>query len=125
MGAALLVRRRAPVLFDMPLAELQRYRPDVTEPSDFVEFWRSEVDDARTHPIDAAFVPASTHLRHAEVFDVEFSGHGGDRIRGWFVHSKGRRAPTGHGRRVCGLRRRTRTSVRLADLQLSRATRIW
>ncbi len=71
------------MLFDMPLAELQRYRPDVAEPVDFAEFWRSEVDEARTRPIDAAFVPASTRLRHAEVFDVEFSGHGGDRIRGW------------------------------------------
>jgi cephalosporin-C deacetylase len=71
------------VLFDLPLPELERYRPEVTEPADFHQFWRRELADARSHPLDAVFDPAPTPVRHADVFDVAFAGYGGDRIKGW------------------------------------------
>ncbi len=71
------------MLFDLPLPELQRYRPDVTEPADFRDFWNTQLADARTHRLDAVFEPAPTRVRHADVLDVEFAGYGGDRIKGW------------------------------------------
>jgi cephalosporin-C deacetylase len=70
---------------DLPLAELRHYRPDVQEPPDFDEFWTREIDDARSHDIDAQFTLAETAVRHARVFDVTFAGHGGDPIKAWLL----------------------------------------
>ena len=33
---------------DLPLAELRSYLPDVDEPPDFDEYWKREVDEARS-----------------------------------------------------------------------------
>jgi cephalosporin-C deacetylase len=71
------------VLFDMPQPELERYRPDVAEPSDFLEFWAKQVAEARAHPLDARFAPVETLVRYAQVFDVSFAGYGGDVVKGW------------------------------------------
>ncbi len=71
------------VLFDMPQSELERYCPDVAEPSDFVDFWVKQLDAARAHPLEARFARVDTLARHAEVFDVSFAGYGGDTIKGW------------------------------------------
>ncbi len=68
---------------DLPLAELREYRPEVEEPPDFDEFWAYEIADARSHTVATEFATAETPLRHAEVFDVTFAGHGGDPIKAW------------------------------------------
>ena len=70
---------------DLPLAELRDYRPDVYEPPDFDEFWTREIGDARSHDVNAQFTPAETAIRHAQVFDVTFAGHGGDPIKAWLL----------------------------------------
>lgn len=71
------------VLFDLPQPELERYRPDVAEPADFLEFWGKQLADARSHPLDARFTEVDTLIRHAQVFDVSFAGYGGDVVKGW------------------------------------------
>jgi cephalosporin-C deacetylase len=71
------------VLFDMPQPELERYYPEVAEPADFVEFWRKQLTDARSHPLDVTFTSVESPLRHAEVFDVSFAGYGGDVVKAW------------------------------------------
>jgi cephalosporin-C deacetylase len=76
------------VLFDIPLPELQRYRPDVAEPADFREFWRNEIEEARSHPLGVVFAAGPAYVRHAEVFDVDFAGYGGDRIKAWLFVPK-------------------------------------
>jgi cephalosporin-C deacetylase len=70
---------------DLPLAELREYRPVVAEPSDFEEFWASEVAAARAHGGEPAFAPVDDHLRHADVLDVTFPGYGGDPVKGWLL----------------------------------------
>jgi cephalosporin-C deacetylase len=70
---------------DLPLAELLEYRPEVEEPPDFDEFWRHEIDDARSRDLTARFSPATTPIRHARVFDATFAGHGGDPIKAWLL----------------------------------------
>ena len=70
---------------DLPLAELRNYLPDVDEPPDFDEYWTREVDDARSRDVEAQFRSAKTAIRHAEVFDVTFAGHGGDPIKAWLL----------------------------------------
>ena len=39
-------------LFDLPLAELEKYRPQVAEPSDFDDFWKRTIDEARSHDLN-------------------------------------------------------------------------
>src|SRR3954451_1352947 len=70
---------------DLPLEELHGYRPAVAEPADFAPFWAEQLAAARAHPIAAGFVPTETPIRHADVFDVTFAGHGGDPVKGWLL----------------------------------------
>ena len=75
--------------FDMPLEQLEQYRPQTNEPADFDAFWAETLADARRHPLDAQFTPADGGLALMDVFDVTYSGYGGQRIRGWFLRPKG------------------------------------
>ena len=68
---------------DMPLQELQSYRPDIDEPDDFDEFWSDRLADARGPVAAPVLTPADTPLIHQDVFDVTFAGAGGDPIKGW------------------------------------------
>jgi cephalosporin-C deacetylase len=70
---------------DLPLSELRRYVPDVAEPADFDEFWSGQLAAARAAARAPTFTPAGTAVRHADVFDVTFSGYGGDQVRGWLL----------------------------------------
>jgi cephalosporin-C deacetylase len=68
---------------DLPLDELREYRPAVAEPADFEAFWAAEVAAARQRAGEPEFTPAATRIRHAEVYDVTFPGHGGAPVRAW------------------------------------------
>ncbi len=70
---------------DLPLAELRSYRPEVLEPADFDAFWSRELAAARDHGAEPEFVPMSTPIRHAAVFDVTFPGYLGDPVKGWLL----------------------------------------
>ena len=80
---------------DLSLDELWDYRPVVAEPADFDEFWGAQVADARSRPIDVEVSPVATPATYAEVADVSFAGHGGDRVRAWLLtpHSLRNDAP--------------------------------
>ena len=71
------------VFVDLPLDELRAFRPDVLDPEDFDAFWAGEVAAAREHGGAPEFAPADTRIRHAEVFDVTFPGHGGTPVKAW------------------------------------------
>ncbi|MEU3254570.1 acetylxylan esterase [Streptomyces sp. NPDC006997] len=70
--------------FDLPLEELERYRPDVAEPDDFDDFWRHTLETAaeREPLLSARSVP--TGLRLVRTWDVTFRGFAGDPVRAWF-----------------------------------------
>jgi cephalosporin-C deacetylase len=71
------------MLADLPLSELRSYIPDVAEPADFDEFWSGQLAAARAIAQAPVFAPVSAAgIRHAEVFDVTFSGFGGDPVKG-------------------------------------------
>jgi cephalosporin-C deacetylase len=79
--------------FDLPLDQLRDYRTDTAEPPDLDPWWRRRLDEARA----AARPPVLTRYEAeiyapVEVFDTEFSGAGGDRIRAWYL-----RPPGAHG----------------------------
>jgi cephalosporin-C deacetylase len=69
--------------FDLPLNELRSYSPNVEEPEDFDDFWSAQLSEAAGHDIDATVEPAGDLIKSAQVLDVWFSGHGGDRVGAW------------------------------------------
>lgn len=78
---------------DMPLEELEVYRPNRTEPSGFDVFWQATLADARRHPLAATFVPFDSGLKTLDAFDLTFSGFGGQPIKGWFLVPRGAKGP--------------------------------
>ena len=79
--------------FDLPPAELRSYRPDVSEPADFDEFWRSTLAESRAVAQPPTLTRIDSPLSLVEVYDVSFSGFGGDPVRGWFVVPAGATGP--------------------------------
>ncbi len=73
------------MFFDMPLDQLQTYRPSRNEPADFDLFWQTTLEESRAYPLRVSFEPVATGLRFIEVFDVTFSGYQGQPIKGWFL----------------------------------------
>jgi cephalosporin-C deacetylase len=80
-------------LVDMPLDELLKYVPARTEPDDFEEFWATTLESARKHDLAAEFTPVDAGLSLVDVYDVSFSGFGGDRIKAWLVLPAGATGP--------------------------------
>ncbi|OAH12994.1 acetylxylan esterase [Streptomyces jeddahensis] len=72
-------------LIDLPVEELTRYRPERDEPEDFDRFWEDTLARASAAPVDAVFSPHPTRLRLIDVYDVSFTGWGGQRIAAWLL----------------------------------------
>jgi len=79
--------------FDLAPDELRRYRPEVAEPGDFDAFWARTLDESRRLVRPAVLTPVETPLSLVEVFDLEFSGYAGDRVRGWVIKPAGAEGP--------------------------------
>jgi cephalosporin-C deacetylase len=78
---------------DMPLEELEAYRPTRNAPPDLDAFWQNTLSDARSHPIAATFAPCDVGLRTLDVFDVTYAGFGGQPVKGWFLTPRSARGP--------------------------------
>jgi cephalosporin-C deacetylase len=76
--------------FDLPEAELRSYRTSSTEPEGLDTWWSDRLREA-----EAAATPVILEQHKPEVYgptpvwDVEFSGARGDRIRGWYLRPAG------------------------------------
>jgi cephalosporin-C deacetylase len=79
--------------FDLPLDELRGYRPDLPEPTDLRGFWESTLAEARAYDLDVTWTPYESPLRTVDVYDVRFSGFGGQRIAAWLLLPRHRSAP--------------------------------
>ena len=72
--------------FDLPPEQLAEYRSGTQEPADLDGWWSARLGEAR-----AAASPATLSRYQPDsygpmpVYDVEFSGAGGDRIRAWYL----------------------------------------
>ena len=78
------------MLFDLPLDQLQTYRPARNEPADFDAFWAQTLAEARQFPLEAKFEPVEAGLKLVEAFDVTYNGYGGQPIKGWLLLPKQR-----------------------------------
>jgi cephalosporin-C deacetylase len=79
--------------YDLPAEQLKDYRTETAEPTGLDQWWRLRLDEARA----AAREPILTRYEAdayapLEVYDTEFSGAGGDRVRAWYLR------PAGEGR---------------------------
>ena len=77
-------------LYDLPLEELRRYRPEVAEPADLDDFWARTLGRARAHDLALTAERVETPLRLVEVHDVTFAGFDGQPVRAWFTRPAGR-----------------------------------
>ena len=77
--------------FDLPRNQLEQYQPPREEPADFDSFWQATLAEARKHPLNARFNLVDYSLATIEVFDVTFSGYGGQPIKGWLLLPKERK----------------------------------
>ncbi|WP_062464613.1 acetylxylan esterase [Demequina soli] len=78
---------------DMSLDQLEAYRPVLTAPADFDARWAATLAETRAHPLDVRLERVASPLRLVDVWDVTFSGFGGDRIRAWLVTPAGAVGP--------------------------------
>lgn len=78
---------------DMPLAELEQYKPARVEPADFDAFWQETLAEADALPLNARFEPVDYGLKTVEAFDVTFNGYGSQPVKGWFLLPRQRSGP--------------------------------
>lgn len=71
--------------FDLPLDDLRAYLPAVAEPDDFDAFWARTLSESRALAQAPRLTRVPSPLTLVEVYDLEFSGYGGDRVRGWYI----------------------------------------
>ena len=69
--------------FDLPLAQLREYAPDLAEPPDLDEFWATTLSGARAHALGATFTPVDSGLTAIHTLDVTYAGYGGSPVRAW------------------------------------------
>ena len=79
--------------FDLPLAELEEYAPDVREPADFDEFWAATITEARGTDAAPDLVRVDTPLTLVDIYDVTFPGYGGDPVKAWLTLPAGAAGP--------------------------------
>jgi len=80
-------------LVDMPLEELQTYRPPLTRRRDFGAFWTRTLRAAAAQPLRPALEAVAYPARGVRVRRASFDGFEGGRISGWLLE------PEGAGRR--------------------------
>jgi len=80
-------------IFDLPLAELRGYRPDVAEPADFDAFWADTLAEARSFPGGGRATAWDGPSAAIDVADVTFPGYGGEPIRAWLTTPRGASGP--------------------------------
>ena len=79
--------------FDLPLDQLENYRPDRREPADFDSFWAGTLAEARTYPTILTLTPVDFGFTLIDCYDVTFNGFKGQPIKGWLTIPRDRRTP--------------------------------
>jgi cephalosporin-C deacetylase len=78
-------------LYDLPLAQLREYLPQVREPVDFDGFWTQTLAEARSVGGDVVLGEV-LRLAGVEITDVTFPGFGGHPIKAWYARPTGQSA---------------------------------
>ena len=78
--------------FDLPLDELERYRPEASEPDDFDAFWAATLAQLDGLPADVELRERPSSLVALEALDATFAGFGGEPVRALVVRPRGEAA---------------------------------
>jgi cephalosporin-C deacetylase len=81
---------------DLPLHELERFRPEREEPADFDAFWSTTLAESRAlawRPRFDAVDPSDTGVDGVLIDDVTFAGFGGHPVRAWLLRPRGLDGP--------------------------------
>jgi cephalosporin-C deacetylase len=74
------------MLVDMPRAELEQYRPELTAEPDFDAFWQRSLTESAAQPLDATIEAISYPVARVQVFHASYAGFGpATRINGWWI----------------------------------------
>lgn len=79
--------------FDLSPADLSTYRPAVTEPADFDDFWTGTIGAARAAGGEVVVTPVATPLTLVDTYDVTFPGFAGDPVKAWLWVPRGASGP--------------------------------
>jgi cephalosporin-C deacetylase len=76
--------------FDMPLEQLREYQTETPEPPALDQWWQARLEQARLRAREPQLTRYEADIyAPVEVYDAEFSGAGGDRIRAWYLRPAG------------------------------------
>jgi cephalosporin-C deacetylase len=92
-AAAVAGQNRGMPQFDLPQAELARYRSAVVEPDDFDEFWAATLAGARREAPPAQVRAVASPMRLVDIYDVRFPGWNGEPIAAWLLLPAGLTEP--------------------------------
>ena len=75
--------------YDLPVEQLREYRTSTREPDGLDDWWARRIEAARALARPPVRTPHQPRLYDpVEVYDVEFSGGGGDRVRAWYLRPR-------------------------------------
>src|SRR4051794_22831245 len=80
---------------DMPRADLERYRPELTIPSNFDAFWAETLAQRSTVPLAVQVTRREYPVDGVGVFDVRFDGADGTRLAAWLLLPDGAESAPG------------------------------
>ncbi|MFD0869770.1 acetylxylan esterase [Paenibacillus residui] len=72
-------------LVDMPLSELEKYKPALTAEPDFDAFWGEAKRESSAVPLQAKVVPVDYPAKNVSVYDVTYNGMDGTPIHGIYL----------------------------------------
>lgn len=70
--------------YDLPLDELKQYRPALTRPADFQDFWQSTKQKLDAEPMDYDLLRIEYPVDGVQLYQLVFRGFGGTEIQGYF-----------------------------------------
>jgi len=73
-------------MIDMPLAQLEEYRPPLTREGDFEAFWTQTLAASQRQPLHATVEETPYPVERVKVYRVAYDGFGpGTRVVGWYI----------------------------------------
>ncbi len=75
-------------LFDLPLKELQVYKPEQTKAQDFDVFWADKISESKNQPLNIKVTQRDYYVEGVSVFDVSFDGFRNSSIHAVYVRPK-------------------------------------
>ncbi|WP_438421166.1 cephalosporin C deacetylase [Bacillus siamensis] len=72
-------------LYDLPLDQLQTYKPNKTAPHDFADFWASSLHELAKEEAKPDLMPESYPADGVKVFRLKYRSFGKAEIEGWYA----------------------------------------